>query len=318
MSGNPGKRGRENAKASKDLIIFLAVIIPVFVLAHFLNLFGTFAEHTQRYEAYELEILSALVILITALSIFSLRRVQELRKEIAKRRRVEEELRLRNEELEEFSHTISHDLQNPLTIMRGYAEVAQQASTGGDPGLESESLEHIIQSTQKLSSLIESLLAYAQAGRPEGQIARVNPGEMIEDILAEYRENIREKNVTISVQESFPIILADPYKLRQVLSNLIGNAFKYLGDNPEPRIELGATEAEGWVTVYVRDNGVGIHYEEREAVFEPFKRSDTVDSPGQGIGLSIVKRAVEGWGGKVWVESAPGEGSTFSFSASAS
>ncbi len=118
-------------------------------------------------------------------------------------------------------------------------------------------------------------------------------------------------------RKGIPAVLLDPARLKQVLSNLVGNAPKFLGDNPSPRVEVGGEREGGLVTVFVRDNGIGIPDLEQEAVFQPFMRLEAECSPGLGIGLSTVKRAVEAWGGEVWAESAPGEGSTFYFTAPA-
>ena len=116
------------------------------------------------------------------------------------------------------------------------------------------------------------------------------------------------------MQADLPSINVDPIKLRQVLANLVDNAIKYMGEaNHQPLVEIGASREEGVVTLYVRDNGIGITPEDGEAIFEPFTRLSTAEPPGLGIGLSTVKRAVAAWGGEIWVESQLGKGSSFYF-----
>jgi len=228
-----------------------------------------------------------------------------------------EELSIRNEELETFAHTVSHDLQASLSVIDGFSQIALEANTKGDEALERESLDHISSAAQRMNGFIDSLLQYASAGHAEGEASRVEIKDVLVEVLADFEESIRKKEVEVLVEEELAVILVDPVKLRQVLLNLLGNALKYLGDTPEPRIEIGATEEDGEVTVHVSDNGIGIPPDKQRAIFEPFTRLDIEDSPGLGIGLSTVKRAVEAWGGKTWVESTPGEGSTFFFTAPA-
>ena len=235
-------------------------------------------------------------------------------RDITERKRMEEELHARNEELEAFSHTISHDLRTPLAVIEGYAKTVLEAKGKERNEAERECLESIIQGSQRISRMIESLLAYASMGRPEGESALVQPGNTIQEVLLEHDNNIRGKGVEIEVQADLPYINVDPIKLRQVLANLVDNAIKYMGEaNHQPLVEIGASREEGVVTLYVRDNGIGITPEDGEAIFEPFTRLSTTEPPGLGIGLSTVKRAVAAWGGEVWVESQLGKGSSFYF-----
>jgi len=230
---------------------------------------------------------------------------------------LENELRIRNEELDAFSHTISHDLRTPLAVIEGYAKTALEADEEGQREAERECLVSIIRGSRRINYLIESLLAYARMGRPEGEITCVEPRSIMQEALIEYDEHIQSMGVEVEVQRDLPPVYVDHIKLRQVLMNLMDNAIKYFGDdNPQPRIEFGASKGEKVVTFYFRDNGIGIHPKEQEEIFEPFIRLGTTEYHGLGIGLSTVRRAVEGWGGRTWVESAPGEGATFFFTAS--
>lgn len=235
---------------------------------------------------------------------------ERLQNEVVERALIEEELRARNDELETFAHTVSHDLRSTASVIEGYAQVAMESK--GD--LLQECLEKIVHLTRRLEDFIESLLAYAEAGRPEGNPVEVRPQEVLAGILMEREPEINARNVEVVIAEELPAIKVDPLRLQQVYINLLDNALKYMGDNPAPTVTYGASEEGDAVVLYVRDNGIGIEESEQYKIFEPFERLGTAEHYGLGIGLSTVKRAVEGWGGKVWVESAPGAGSTFFFS----
>jgi two-component system, chemotaxis family, sensor kinase Cph1 len=234
---------------------------------------------------------------------------ERLQNEIAERIHVEEELRSRNAELETFAHTISHDLRNTVSIIEGYA----QAALEGREDLLQECLEKIVHLTRRMENFIESLLAYSEAGRPEGNPVAVDVSRTVNEIVMEREAEISGRNVKIVIEDNLPVVRVDPLRLQQVLTNLLDNALKYMGDNPAPVIECGARAGDGAEVFFVKDNGIGIDKGEHRVIFEPFQRLSSEYHHGLGIGLSTVRRAVEGWGGEVWVESTPGEGSTFFF-----
>jgi signal transduction histidine kinase len=166
-----------------------------------------------------------------------------------------------------------------------------------------------------MKRLTNSLLEYARAGRPGGEVVRVDPNQVIGDVLAEMDLRIRDTGVEVAVGGDLLAIEVDPIKLSQVVANLLDNAIKYMGENPSPRVEIGGEIRGKKAVIFVRDNGIGIAGDEIDAVFEPFKRFESAGEPGLGIGLSTVSKAVRGWGGEVWAESSPGRGSTFFFTA---
>ncbi|MBC7248377.1 MAG: PAS domain S-box protein [Actinobacteria bacterium] len=234
-------------------------------------------------------------------------------RDITDRKRMEMELQNRNEELEAFAHTISHDLLTPVAIVEGYAKAALEADAEGRAEAERECLEAIARGAKRMSELITSLLQYAQAGHADLESLSVDCEEILLEVLMDLEEEIRKAGVSISIQDHLPAVKAEPVKLRQVFSNLIGNALKHMGAVKNPRVEVGAARRKGLVTFHVRDNGVGIPPSIQRQIFEPFKRFSLEGTPGLGIGLSTVKRAVRTWGGDTWVESTPGEGTTFYF-----
>jgi PAS domain S-box-containing protein len=235
-------------------------------------------------------------------------------RDISERKLIEEQLKARNVELDAFAYSVSHDLRTPLSLIEGYAQLIQSEDTSEEEM--GDYLDNIIDASRRLDVMTESLLQYAQAGQPEGNITRIDTNDVVREVLLVQAEAINRGDIEVVLGE-LPAILVDEYKIRQVFSNLVENAIKYLGETPRPRIEIDAEKAGDIVTLYVRDNGIGMNQEAREKAFLPFKHYGPATVTGLGVGLSTVKRAVEGWGGKVWVDSKPGEGSTFFFTASA-
>lgn len=236
-------------------------------------------------------------------------------RDISERKRMEKELRDRNEELEAFAHTISHDLLTPVAIVEGYAKAALEADAEGREEAERECLEAIARGARRMNDLIASLLQYAQAGHVDFDSFSVDPEEVLMEVLTDLEERIREKKARVELEADLPPVEVDPAKLRQAFNNLIANALKHMGDNPEPRVGVSASVQGGTATFCVRDNGMGIPSELHGKIFEPFRHFSLAGAQGLGIGLSTVKRAVTAWGGKVWVESQPGEGAAFFFTA---
>lgn len=234
-------------------------------------------------------------------------------RDISDRKKMETELRNRNEELEAFAHTISHDLLTPVAIVEGYAKAALEADSEGRPEAERECLEAIARGARRMSELISSLLQYAQAGHAELEELAVDSEEVLLEVLMDLEEEIRRKGASVKICDRLPVVRAEAVKLRQVFFNLIGNALKHMGEVEEPRVEIGAHGRGDMAVFRVSDNGVGIPSALQEQIFEPFKHFSMDGTPGLGIGLSTVKRAVRSWGGKIWVESSPGEGTTFLF-----
>jgi PAS domain S-box-containing protein len=234
-------------------------------------------------------------------------------RDISERKLMEDEILATNRELDSFASTVAHDLRTPLSLIEGYAQLMRAE---GHTEEEREAyLKSIIAAARRMDELTESLLEYAQAGQPGGSATLVEPLDVISDVIFEHSSEIEGKGIEVILGEDFPAIKVDHYKLRQVFTNLINNAVKYLAGTPEPRIEIASRTDAGKATFYVSDNGPGLDPEMKEEAFLPFKRSSIHKSPGLGIGLSTVKRAVEGWGGRIWVESEPGKGATFFFTA---
>ena len=224
------------------------------------------------------------------------------------------ELEGRNAELERFTYTVSHDLKSPLVTIRGFLGYLHQDAKANDMMRFERDLSRIANAADRMQLLLNDLLELSRVGRI------VNPPEDIpfEKITRETIEfiagAIEESRVTVEVQKNLPVIRGDRLRLIEVIQNLISNAIKFVGDQPEPRVDIGAAgiDTDGKAILFVRDNGIGIDPQYHERVFGLFNRLNP-DIDGTGIGLTLVKRIVEVHGGRVWVESQLGAGATFFF-----
>ncbi|MDX2150058.1 MAG: PAS domain-containing protein [Bryobacteraceae bacterium] len=232
--------------------------------------------------------------------------------DITERKRSEADLRRYNEQLEQFAFAAAHDLQEPLRNVRIYSELLLRRSA---PVLDEQSKDFtrtIQGSAERMANLVRDLLLYARAVDGERDEV-IDSAEAVGYALEELAQRISDSGASVSANGSLPTVRVFQPHLIQVFRNLIGNALKYRSLDRPLEIVIGA-ERQGaeWVFT-VRDNGIGIHPDYHERIFGVFKRLHGNDVSGTGIGLAIVKRVVEHYGGRVWVESAEGEGSAFRF-----
>jgi len=223
------------------------------------------------------------------------------------------ELKARNEELGAYDHTVAHDLQNPLALVIGYAEMLEMDyATVIDPdGL--HYLRKIMQVGHKMSSIINELLLLAELREVEAQLEPLDMASVVAEAQQRLAHIIEEYQAEIILPDAWPVALGYSPWVEEVWVNYLSNALKY-GGRP-PCVELGATEqADGTVRFWVSDNGPGLTPEEQARLFPPFTRLDRDCAKGHGLGLSIVRRIVEKLGGQVGVESEVGRGSVFTFS----
>ena len=252
--------------------------------------------------------------------------ILEISSDITERKRVEEvlgclnevlarqagELARSNRELEQFAYVASHDLQEPLRMVASYLELLADRYKGRLDEKADKFINYAVDGAMRMKALIEELLTYSRIG------TKTRPGELIEAgaALNEATQNlgktIAEKGAIIT-QDALPTVFVNRMHLVQVFQNLISNSLKFC--EVTPRIHVGV-ERHGREWVFsVRDNGIGIAPEHRERIFQIFQRLHGRDKySGTGIGLAICKKIVEQSDGRIWVESEPGEGSTFFFS----
>lgn len=216
-----------------------------------------------------------------------------------------------NEDLNRFAFAASHDLQEPLrTITTTLQMLALQFGSDLKPDHQ-VLLDLATDGARRMSHLIRDLLAYSMATSQERVPESANMEEVLEDALTNLRQSIDESGATVT-HDPLPVVLFDHAQAGQLFQNLIGNAIKYRGEKPV-EIHVGAAKQEAHWIFSVRDNGMGIDAEYCQIIFEPFRRLHGHGLPGTGLGLAICTRIVEGFGGRIWVESTPGQGSAFFF-----
>lgn len=229
-----------------------------------------------------------------------------------KLRRVVKDLERSNSDLEQFSYVASHDLQEPLRTTTSFVELLNKHYSGQLDERADEYIKFAVDGTRRMKTLIEDLLNYSLAGSDFSFNDQVDFGDIVTAVCRDYATQIDAAGVVIHAS-GLPVVASDAIKLPRLMGNLIGNAVKYRHPTA-PEIWITA-EAQGkhW-RFCVRDNGIGIKPEDHERIFRMFQRLHGVqDYPGTGIGLAICQRIVTQAGGSIWVESEPGQGSSFYF-----
>jgi PAS domain S-box-containing protein len=221
-------------------------------------------------------------------------------------------LRSANQELEAFSYSVSHDLRAPLRHIAGFIELLQRDATSSFSDKGRGFLQTIGQSAKRMGNLIDDLLAFSRVGRVAIQKTEVSLGQIVEEVIAEFAGEIKNRTVEWKIA-SMSRLWADRALMRLVLMNLIGNAVKFTRTRSAAVIEVNSLPMqEGYVTFYVRDNGVGFDSQYIEKLFGVFQRLHRADEfEGTGIGLANVQRIVLRHGGKVWAEGGLDRGATF-------
>ncbi len=222
------------------------------------------------------------------------------------------ELSLSNAELQQFAYVASHDLQEPLRAIAGCVQLLQQRFQGKLDARADEYIAHAVDGATRMKALINDLLEYSRVGTRLNALQSTDCNQVLQSALRNLQTAMEEKKAQVT-SDPLPTLLADETRLMQLLQNLIGNALKFSGDRP-PAIHVSAKRVDGSWQFSVRDNGIGIEPQYAQRIFGVFQRLHTRrEYPGTGIGLAICKRIVERHGGRIWLESEPGKGSTFHF-----
>jgi signal transduction histidine kinase len=223
------------------------------------------------------------------------------------------ELSRSNEDLERFAYVASHDLQEPLRAITGFLGLLKIEFGTRLDDTAREYINFAVEGAERMSQLINDLLNYSRIGSREAEPASVDLNDVLSTAIANLHSSIKDVNATVT-HDQLPTVLADYSQAVQVFQNLIGNGIKFRDKSRPCRVHVGSRWSnDGW-TLWVNDNGIGIPREHFEKIFIVFQRLHTREKyPGTGIGLAICKRIVERHGGRIWIESMVGEGSSFFF-----
>jgi PAS domain S-box-containing protein len=276
------------------------------------RIIGTLSFGTRgraKFTQGELELLEAVANQIAAV----IDRTELTRELELRNRRLEQsnrELARSNEDLSRFAYAISHDLQEPVRTIKGLSELLLKHTRDRLAPDDAEILDLVVAGAERMSSLIQGLLAYSRVTAEQVQ-EPVDSNAVLDWVIANLQQMLDESGAVIE-REPLPAARIGFNELAQVFQNLIGNAVKYRGEST-PRIRIRATSSGGVSKFAVEDNGTGVPAEHRERIFGLFKRLAGNQIAGSGVGLAICKRIVERAGGQIWVESDPPNGSTFYF-----
>lgn len=219
----------------------------------------------------------------------------------------------RNAELDRFAYTVSHDLKSPLVTIKGFLGAIERAALEGKTDRLRADIARVEAAADRMRQLLDELLELSRIGRVAGPSEEINLNALIAETAEALAGAVQSRGVLLDVAQELPNVRGDRVRLRQVFQNLLENALKFMGDQPKPRIEVGARREAGRILCWIRDNGIGIEASYLEKVFGLFEKLDR-SSPGTGIGLALVRRILEVHGGRIWGESlGKGSGTCFYF-----
>ncbi len=216
----------------------------------------------------------------------------------------------KNDELEQFIYTVSHDLKSPLVTCQGFVGLLHKdIASGNKEGME-DSASRIQKATRRMGELIEDLLQLSRIGRMPMEPKKIDVAELLQEVASDLTWQLKDAQAELVIEVDLHPVTADPVRLRQVFENLITNAIKYGTNANGSKIVVGSNETHDSVKYFVRDNGPGIAREYQDRIFRVFERLQK-GGEGTGVGLAIVGRIMKRHGGRVWVESDVDQGATF-------
>jgi signal transduction histidine kinase len=249
-----------------------------------------------------------------AIALENARLFTELQEELSVRQKLIEELESKNAELERFTYTVSHDLRSPLVTIKGFLGFMERSARQGNMEGFRKDMQRVGSATDRMDNLLKDLLELSRIGRLINKPEKISFEDLAHEALEIVHGRIQQRGITVQIQPGLPAVYGDRTRLMEVLQNLLDNAAKYAGGQKNPIINIGMNGYDGSNNpiFFIRDNGMGIDPQYHERIFGMFDKLDPA-SEGTGIGLALVKRIIEFHGGRLWVESEAGKGSTFFF-----
>ncbi len=234
-------------------------------------------------------------------------------RDITEQKRMEEEILKKNQELENFAHTVSHDLKSPLVSLQGFIGALVEENKDRLTKNSKHITERIISNINHMERLIHDLLELSRVGLISGLPVEIGLKDLFEQLAMAFEMRLKQDDIKLEVSvKDGCVIHADREQVNKVMDNLLSNAVKFLGNRDDRKIELICRKKDkSHVRICVKDNGIGIDPQYHEKIFELFKRLDAKNTEGTGVGLALVKKIVEGLGGPIWVKSEVGKGAEF-------
>ena len=245
-------------------------------------------------------------------AVVTFRDIRERKQAEEELNKLSDELARSNADLQQFAYTASHDLQEPIMVVAGFVKLLAKRYKGKLDEKADEFIEHAIDGTERMQVLIKDLLDYSRVGSTDKSFTPTDCLSVLDKAVFNLQIAIKESGAVIT-HDDLPTVTADSSQLARLFQNLISNAIKFCGKEA-PKIHISAKQKEDEWIFSIKDNGIGIDPKFSEQIFVMFQRLHTKkEYPGTGIGLATCKKIIERHGGRIWVESEPGKGSTFFF-----
>jgi len=303
---DPASDGRfyPHIDKSSGFVTTSILAVPIHLRSHTLGVLEVVNKRDGRFTAKD-QAYAEMLAASAAIAIDNANLIETLQQKM-------DDLTIQNAELEAFDHTVAHDLQNPLALVVGFADLLLTQGNDITKEEQARALDLLVQNARRMSSIIQELLMLSSVRKRDVETHPLDMTEIVQNALDRLRFLIQQYKAQINLPDQWAVACGYGPWIEEVWENFISNALKYGGTPPE--IELGSTVlADGRIKFWIRDNGQGLSAEKQQMLFMPFTKLSEVRVTGHGLGLSIVCRIIEKLGGEVGVESQVGAGSTFNF-----